>query len=190
MKATHKEIEQMVGLKKVLLKPGQFIYGRSKASAETGIKQTTLTDCMIWLKNNETIDINPTTKYSVVTIINWAFYQSEDLQTDNKPTTNRQQTDTNKKVKNKKNNISSDFEVFYAKFPRREGRADAEKAWRKIKESEIAAVMSGVERYNIKTADTEKRFIKTPAAWLNGRRWEDDFEEMKPEINMKGYIEC
>ena len=96
----------MVGMTKIILQPGQFIYGRSKASMETGIKQTTLTDCMEWLKSNNTIAINPTTKYSIITLINWALYQFQENEPDNSPTTNptttQQQADTNKNTKNNK----------------------------------------------------------------------------------------
>ena len=87
MKATHKEIEQMVGMTKVILQPGQFVYGRAKASIDTGLKQSTVEDCMKWLKSNNTIAINPTTKYSVITIINWALYQFQENESDNNPTT-------------------------------------------------------------------------------------------------------
>jgi hypothetical protein len=181
MKATHKEIEQIVGMTKVILQPGQFVYGRHVASAECGLSPSTVRNCMDWLKNNRTLDIKSDNKKSIVTIVNWALYQSQDEEKDSKQDNNRtttgQQQDTNKNINNikkDKNNISPGFEKFYEEFPRHEGRADAERAWKKIKESEVGAVMDGVARYKIKMAGTEKRFIKTPAAWLNGRRWEDE----------------
>ena len=95
-----------------------------------------------------------------------------------------------KTINNEKNNISSEFEKFYAEYPRHEGRAAAVRAWKKVKKSEIAAVTDGVRRYKAKVAGTEKRFIKTPAAWLNDRRWEDEIEEEKTGIDMRGYVEC
>ena len=107
MKATHKPIEQMVGMTKVLLLPGQFVYGRMKASEETGLAQSTVRNCINWLKQNNTLDIKPDNKKSVITIINWASYQSDteevdskqDITLDNNRTTTGQQQDTNKKVK-------------------------------------------------------------------------------------------
>lgn len=95
LKASHKEHDQLVGLQNVKLKKGQFIYGRNKASEELKIKPSTLNDYMQALKTREIIGIKPNNKYSVVTIVNWELYQSENTKTNNKPTTKQQQTDTN-----------------------------------------------------------------------------------------------
>lgn len=107
LKASRKEREQAVGLQKVLLAPGQFIYGRNRASQELNMPGTTIHRYMTYLKDNRTIDIKPNNKFSVVTVVNWGFYQSQeeevDSKTDNKRTTNGQQMDTNKNSKNSKN---------------------------------------------------------------------------------------
>ncbi|MDY4822387.1 MAG: hypothetical protein SO148_01085 [Candidatus Onthovivens sp.] len=108
LKATHKEREQRVGRKIVKLKQGQFIFGRAKASLELDIPQSTIWDYMKLLENRRTISIKSNNKYSVVTIENWGLYQNNDdfptAKPTAKPTTNGQQMDTNKNVKNVKNN--------------------------------------------------------------------------------------
>jgi DnaD/phage-associated family protein len=103
LKASHKEHETMVGLQTVTLKPGQFVYGRTKASEFLKIKPSTLNDCMEALKFREIIDIKTNNKYSLVTVVNWELYQSDEIESDNKATTKRQQSDTNKNDKNDKN---------------------------------------------------------------------------------------
>lgn len=111
LKATHKPLEQMLGMTKVMLVPGQFIFGRHSAARECGMKPSTVVDCMSWLKSNTTIDIKPSNKFSLVTVMNWALYQSSgdesdtssDIKSDNTPTSSRQQADTNKNLKNVKN---------------------------------------------------------------------------------------
>jgi len=35
--------------------------------------------------------------------------------------------------------------------------------------------MAGIERYATEVQGTERRYIKQPAAWLNGKRWTDEF---------------
>jgi len=133
LKATHKGYEQLIGLQKITLLQGQFIFGRKKAAEELSLPESTVWRLMQVLanKNNPSLEIKTHTKYSIVNIINWSGYQLEkdektdtcetnnnngsevitEQQTDNKWTTNEQQMDTNKNVKNvknDKNNIYSD----------------------------------------------------------------------------------
>lgn len=107
MKASHKEHEQLVGLQKITLQPGQFIYGRMKASKELKIKESTVNKYMCWLKDDEIINIKSNNKFSVITIVNWALYQFKNEDSDSKSnsnvTTKEQQRNTNKNVKNVKN---------------------------------------------------------------------------------------
>src|SRR5699024_9918240 len=85
MKASHKEHKQLVGMQFVELKSGQFIFGRAKASQE----------------------INSNNKFSIINVVKWECYQHEERekeqQNNNKGTTEGQQNNTNKNVKNEKN---------------------------------------------------------------------------------------
>lgn len=105
LKASHKEHEQQVGLTKVILQPGQFIFGRLKASEELNLKGSTVWMYMKLLdEEHHCISICSNNKYSIVTVVNWGLYQTDGKITDNKITTNWQQTDTNK---NDNNNLYS-----------------------------------------------------------------------------------
>lgn len=112
-KATHSEHDQLVGLQVVKLIPGQFIFGRLKASEDLKMPPSTVWRLINFLKKNESLDIKTNNKYSLVTINNWESYQSDenkmDTKTDIKRTTDGQQMDTNKNVKNVKNNISTNY---------------------------------------------------------------------------------
>jgi hypothetical protein len=76
--------------------------------------------------------------------------------------------------------VGSRFDEFYLAYPRKEGRPKAEKAWMGAKLDKHAdrILADVIER----VADeggwkgTEKRFIPLPATYLNGRRWEDQWE--------------
>lgn len=107
LKASHKGYEQLVGLKKIQLESGQFIFGREKAAQELNMPQSTVWRLMQFLKDNESLDIKTNNKYSLVTLVNWSLYQVEPEKLDNKMdsrwTTDGQQMDTNKNVKNDKN---------------------------------------------------------------------------------------
>jgi hypothetical protein len=101
MKATHTPYKQQVGLRTFDLEPGQFITGRFAGAEELGLAPTTFWRQILWLKNNESIDIKTDTKFSLITIVNWRVYQvQEEQKRTTKRTTNGQQTDTNKNGKN------------------------------------------------------------------------------------------
>ena len=107
MKATHKEFDAIVGLQAVHLEPGQFIFGRKKASREIGLSEQEIRTIIAFLKNSGNLTIKSTNKYSVITIINWHRYQcnGSDDQPPDQPTANQQLT-TYKNEKNIKNKIS------------------------------------------------------------------------------------
>lgn len=122
LKATHCERIQQVGRQQVLLKPGQFVTGRHKASVELGLPPSTVWEYLKILEADNTINIKSNNKFSIVTVVNWALYQSEEENSDNKSnntsnsksTANRQQIDTNKNIKNdknEKNNINISLQI-------------------------------------------------------------------------------
>jgi len=75
MKATYRECEQVVGRKLVRLLPGQFIFGRRRASYETGLSESATRSAIKTLTKLGNITIKTTNKYSIITIVNWESYQ-------------------------------------------------------------------------------------------------------------------
>ncbi|KAG0928227.1 hypothetical protein G6F31_017784 [Rhizopus arrhizus] len=78
---------------------------------------------------------------------------------------------------------AQDFADFWAIFPRRVGKRDAEKAWAKLRPQEKAAAIEAmpkhVEYWN--ACGREREHIPHPATWLNGARWDDEIELPKPK---------
>lgn len=118
MKASHKDHKQLVGRQIVELKKGQFVFGRKRASEELRLKESTVRDYIKFLENLQTIVVSSDNKFSVITVVNWAVYQSDEQisdskydnkstsnqqQMDNKSTSNQHQINTNKNVKNGEN---------------------------------------------------------------------------------------
>jgi hypothetical protein len=74
------------------------------------------------------------------------------------------------------------FSEFWQAYPRRVSKANALKAWRKIKpDNDLAArILSGLENaknsriWRDAMAEPEMPHVKHPATWLNGRCWEDE----------------
>lgn len=79
----------------------------------------------------------------------------------------------------KHNNIyAPDFEVFWSTYPKKVGKGEAYKVWRKIKPSEElqATILTAVERQS-KSDQWRKdggQFVPNPATWLNQGRWDDE----------------
>ncbi len=117
LKASHKERSQLVGNQMVELLPGEFITGREVLSDEfnKGVKKADRVSAITlfrWLNNFEKwqmLNIKKTTKYSVVTVLGWSEYQHDEQQLNNKRTTDDQQLNTNKNVKNEKNEKKIDM---------------------------------------------------------------------------------
>jgi hypothetical protein len=79
------------------------------------------------------------------------------------------------------------FERFWAAYPRKEAKKDAQKAWKKLKpEPElIETILQAVERQK-QTAQWQKdggRFVPLPTTYLRGERWTD-------EIGGNGELVC
>jgi hypothetical protein len=85
------------------LQIGQFVTGRYTGSGECNMSPTTFYGNLKKLEQIGNITLKSDNKKTLVTIVNYSSYQDElaleRQQHDNKPTTNRQQTDTDKEVK-------------------------------------------------------------------------------------------
>ena len=200
LKATHKPHEQMIGMKKILLQPGQFIYGREIGSIETKVRPSTLHDCMMWLKGNNSISINPTTKYSIITVTNWDLYQSEEIESDSKPTTKpttarqqpdnnatttQQQPDTNKNGKNEKNGKKGKNIVL---TPFEQSLADFTEMRKKIKKPLTESAMNLILEKLDKIASDEQEKImilnqSTMNCWQGVFPLKDDASSVKKTGN-------
>ena len=84
--------------------------------------------------------------------------------------------------------IANDFAMFWKAYPRKKDKANAEKAFKKVKVS-VDVLINVIEKQK-KTADWIKeggKYIPYPATWLNGRRWEDEIE--MGTMNGRPYID-
>lgn len=103
LKANHKECKIIWNGEFKTIKAGQFITGRKALKKECGIPETTIERILNMLENGHQIKQQKTSKYRLITIVNWEQYQDRNAKVDNKRTTNGQQTDTNKNDNNDNN---------------------------------------------------------------------------------------
>lgn len=105
LSVNHEEGEFMWNGAVIKVKPGQFVTGRKQLSDQIGLALSSVEDILTFLEKIGKIRQQKTTKYRLITILKWDEYQNSD----NKPTTSRQQADTNKNDKNNKNHQSMSF---------------------------------------------------------------------------------
>lgn len=78
------------------------------------------------------------------------------------------------------------FDEFWAKYPKKRSKGQAERAWVKIAPDDalFAQIIEGLERAK-RSRDWIKeggRYIPYPATWLNAKGWEDDYEEVRTSV--------
>ncbi len=111
MKASHEGRKILFNGQEIELNSGEFVTGRDAITKELneGVNiahQVNSGTAWRWLKKFEKeqmLNIKSTTKYSIISIINWNDYQSNEHQVNNERTTDEQQVNTNKNYKNYKN---------------------------------------------------------------------------------------
>ncbi|MEW6671776.1 MAG: hypothetical protein AB1427_08730 [Thermodesulfobacteriota bacterium] len=117
MKACHKAMEVTIPgtLKPIRLEPGQFVTGRyslhedyhqahlkkrySRKAAPTAI---TLYRWLLILQDMQILNINSYNKYSIITVINWHLYQSDEQQMNNRRTSDEHKQEC---IKNEKETL-------------------------------------------------------------------------------------
>ncbi len=97
------------------------------------------------------------------------------------------ESSTTKKKRNEVNikENKDDFEVFYKAYPLKKGRGQAEKAFLKVNVP-VSTLLEAIEKQKKeKIAKKERKEFcpewKHPATWLNGKCWEDEVTESKPQ---------
>lgn len=73
------------------------------------------------------------------------------------------------------------FQRFYAAYPKKAAKAEAQKSWVKLNPSPelVEQIIAAVEKQKQtpQWLKEDGRFIPHPATWLNQRRWEDEIPE-------------
>ena len=112
--ANHKPNKFLWNNKEITIQEGQLITGRKELSKQTGISEQSIRTGLTILKSTSTITIKSTSKFSLISILNWHTYQGKSTNTstnkltNEQPATNQQLTTNknDKNVKNDKNNTN------------------------------------------------------------------------------------
>lgn len=158
----------------------------SQFEAATGLKRSTVCRAINSLEEKRLISLKRETGRVTIYGINKLYSQwglvskkrrpnIESPKNDNLPVSKKRHS---KDILSKDNKTISSFSIFYGLYPRKAGKAAAEKAWLKIKPDEILlGVMMAALQWQREQDGWKKdkgKFIPLPGSWLNGRRWEDE----------------
>ena len=83
------------------------------------------------------------------------------------------------------------FDEFWAQYPKKRSKGQAEKTWVKLKPDEqlFEAIMDGLKRAKTSVDWTKNggQYIPYPSTWLNAKGWEDEYEEVGSSGKHQGY---
>jgi hypothetical protein len=181
IKASHKPLKILVGLREVHLNPGDMVFGRKGASKELEMSEQKIRTRIQFLESSKNITIKSTNKFSIISIVNWETYQQDDDGI-NQQVTNKQPTSNHKQEckTHKKNTYSRDFDQFYAAYPKKRDPDRAWKAWQNRNGNlpEISVLLDAIKN-QIQSLEWKKengRFIPYPATWLNAGSWKNEVD--------------
>lgn len=175
MLANHVETKRQINGRIVTLAPGQLIASRKSLSAKTGVQESKVERVLKMLQNEQQIEQHGTSKYRVISIVNWRLYQTDEQeieqQANSRRTTDEQHVNTPeecKEYKECKEEIKSssceaqersrkpdedpDFERAWKLYPKREGANPKNKAlsaWKARRKEGVSveSMIEGLARY-------------------------------------------
>ena len=165
----HKEKETWINGKPMMVNAGQKVTSILSLSERWKWSRCKTTSFLNSLQMQKMLTYKTTSKYTVITIVNWELYQSDKAlkkqQNDNRTTTERQQKSTNnnvKNVKNDKNNIYVEqVDKIWSAYPNKKGKAIAEKKLPElIEEHGYENIMRCVQRYSSEVTGVDKKYMK------------------------------
>lgn len=94
--------------------------------------------------------------------------------------------DNNTRLNNKINNINiynDEFEKLWKKYPRKQGKSNALKAYIKARKSgvEYDTILNGIEKYSEYCQNIDSQYIKHGSTWFNQQCWDDDYSVVEKE---------
>ena len=161
LNATHKEIPALFKGKKIILQKGQLITGRKSMASQLKISESKIYRIINDFKSEQQIEQQTSNQNSLISILNWDKYQQSEQQNEqqmnNERTTDEQPVNTNKNVKNVKNERNNNI---YAKANKRKYG----------------------EYQNVLLKDEELQLLKQEYS-----NWEELIKYLDEYIEMKGY---
>lgn len=188
LKANHKGVEILHNGNIVKLKPGQFITGRKKLSAETGIEQSKIERILKLFEREKQIEQQTNKQNRVISILSWELYQNNEQQMNNERTTSEQRvnTDNNDNNDNNEKKINISFDDFWDEYDKKVGvKTKLESKWKKLTDKERELIMQYIPKYKLSQPD--KKYRQDPETFFNKKKWNDEIVGLNGDAEKKKY---
>lgn len=193
--ANYEEADVYFGKKSIHINPGQFVTGRHAFAEEVGLSPSTAWFWLLEFERLKMVDIKKTSKYSIVTVLNWFEYQD----VDNKKTSKKHQKNTiNKNNKNKNISIKNTngetprapldekkeknkelIDLIGKAFHELTGQNPVEAKWRHRAWNLIQRIDGKVKQHGQTPSDELRRkTLKRYCIWLEGTNWARSMTKM------------
>ena len=104
-------------------------------------------------------------------------YRSVGNAVGNASVTEQSKSKSKSKTPKPPSDFSDEFDSFWSKYPRKDAKPTAKKAFTKAaRQVGAAAIMMGLETQLPTMSAKERQFIPLPATWLNQERWADEVD--------------
>jgi hypothetical protein len=94
---------------------------------------------------------------------------------------NKEDTPQKREKMSPKKEYSEEFLLFWQAYPKKVGKKDAGRAWKKAKigNGDMSVILTAIEAQKKTKQWQDLQYVPAPATWINGARWEDKVEEVK-----------
>lgn len=180
--------------KGVHLQRGQLIISQREFADKCGVSRQELRTILDRLTATHKITQTPTRKFSLITMVEYDCATQtptrnppEKQPTINPPTLLKTNNHTIKQTDNALarggGGLDNGFEKFWSVYPKKTAKQQAFKAWQKLDPDEelLSKILASLERQrkSVQWTKDNGQFIPYPATWLNGKRWEDELQEVQ-----------
>jgi len=108
---------------------GSFVTGRKVMAVETGLSEQEIRTAIFKLKSTSNLTIKSTSKYSIISIVNWSLYQDDQPTTAHESNQRATTIEEGKKEKNKEYNFAQDvLQAWMQAYPKVDIQAEIKKA--------------------------------------------------------------
>ena len=173
LNATHKDMDVLFKSKRITLKPGQLITGRKSIAKKLDISESKVHRVLKMLEIEQQIEQQTSNKNRLIAIVGWNEYQSceqqIEQQVNNNRTTSEQQVNTNKNIKNIKNNTLVDFfDQIWKLYPKKEGKGQVSLTQKKkLYNIGLEEMTRAIERYKKAKEGTDRKYLQNGSTFFN-----------------------
>ena len=173
LNATHKDMDVLFKNKRITLKPGQLITSRKSIAKKMDISESKVHRVLKMLEIEQQIEQQTSNKNRLITIVGWNEYQSceqqIEQQVNNNRTTSEQQVNTNKNIKNIKNNTLVDFfDQIWKLYPKKEGKGQVSLTQKKkLYNIGLEEMTRAIERYKKAKEGTDRKYLQNGSTFFN-----------------------